>query len=60
MFLLKPPMCNSSLLRVRKEKTVQTTYWGEKGKEGPHSPAVREKAIRWVSKVLCLDAKPFT
>lgn len=46
MFLLKPPMCNSSLLRVRKEKTVKATYWGRgpvKGKERPQPCSQKEK-----------------
>ena len=41
MFLLKPPMCNSSLLRVRKEKTVKATYWGSRPVKAGHSPAVK-------------------
>lgn len=38
MFLLKPPMCNSSLLKVRKEKIVKATYWESRPVKGKQRP----------------------
>lgn len=62
MFLLKPPMCNSSLLTIRKEKAVKATHWRSrpvKGKGG-HSPAVRRRAAPQAPEGTRWDTGPYT
>lgn len=60
MFLLKPLMCNTSLLRVRKEKTAKATHQGSKlmKDEGGPQPCSHKELHDKCPEDACLDPGP--